>query len=72
MHGNNTNNLPVYLSLSQTSKNAIFFPLSFMFFLLQSRRTRGKNGMGREVTQIMYTHVNKCKNNKIKLKKEQQ
>jgi hypothetical protein len=32
MHGNNTRNLPVYLSLSQTSQNAIFFFLSFIFF----------------------------------------
>jgi hypothetical protein len=32
IHGNNTRNLSVQLSLSQTSKNAMLFLLSFMFF----------------------------------------
>jgi hypothetical protein len=54
-----------------------------MFFLQQNQRTRGWNrfcpeaGRGRgkelgrprqEVAQIMYTHVSKCKNDKIKKK----
>jgi hypothetical protein len=41
IHGNNTRKLPVYLSLSQTSKTAMFLFLSFMFFLLQNQRTEG-------------------------------
>jgi hypothetical protein len=40
---NNTRNFPVYLSLSKTSKKAMFFLLSFMFFLLQNWRTGGQN-----------------------------
>jgi hypothetical protein len=28
-----------------------------------------KGGEGGEMAQIMYTHVSKCKNNKIKFKK---
>jgi hypothetical protein len=32
LHGNNTRNLPVELSSSQTSKNAMLFFLSNMFF----------------------------------------
>jgi hypothetical protein len=35
--------LPVYLSLFQTSKNVMFFFLSFIFFLLQNQRTGGWN-----------------------------
>jgi hypothetical protein len=74
MHGNNIRNLPVKLSLSQTSKNAMFFLLSFMFFLQQNWRTKGQNrfcpevGWGK-VVQIIYTHVSKYKNDKIKFKK---
>jgi hypothetical protein len=46
-----------------------------MCFLEQNWRTRGQNRFcpeveGRiEVAQIMYTHVNKCKNDKIKINK---
>jgi hypothetical protein len=45
VHGSNARNLSVELSLSQTSKNAMFFLLSFifMFFLQQNQRTRGQN-----------------------------
>jgi hypothetical protein len=43
-----------------------------MFFLQQNWGTRGWNrfypGQGEE-SQIMYTSVSKCKNDKIKLKK---
>jgi hypothetical protein len=51
-----------------------------MFFSQQNWRTRGQNrfcpeaGGGkqedREVAQIMYIHVNKCKNDKIKKRKK--
>jgi hypothetical protein len=41
----------------------MFFLLSFMFFLQQNWRTRGwQRG---KVAQIMYTHVSKCKSDKI-------
>jgi hypothetical protein len=55
VHGNNTRNLAI--SLSQTSKNAMFFLLSYGFFLLQNREQEGGTG---EVP-IMYTHISKCK-----------
>jgi hypothetical protein len=51
------------------------FLLSLMISLQQNRRRRGQNkfclelgwaGVGGEVTQTMYTHVSKCKNDKIK------
>jgi hypothetical protein len=68
--GINAGNHPAQLSLSQTSKNALFFLLSFMFFHQQNWRTRRLNclevGRGKEA-QIMYTHVSKCKNDKKKL-----
>jgi hypothetical protein len=38
IHGNNTENLPVELSLSQTSKSAIFLFIIFFIFLLQNWR----------------------------------
>jgi hypothetical protein len=48
-----------------------------MFSLQQNPRTRGRNrfcleavGVGREVAQTMYTHVSKCKNDKIKAEKK--
>jgi hypothetical protein len=76
VHGNNTRNLP----LSQTSKNPCFsyYLLFFFFYKIIEQKGRtgsvqrwregagGKQGAG-EVAQIMYTHVSKCKNNKIKL-----
>jgi hypothetical protein len=42
-----------------------------MFSLQQNQRTEGGTGSAqkqglREVAQIMYTHVGKCKNDKIK------
>jgi hypothetical protein len=45
-----------------------------MFSLQQNQRTRGRmeaggQGWG-EVAQTMYTHVSKCKNNKIKGEKK--
>jgi hypothetical protein len=60
----------IWLSSFQTSKNAMLFLLSFMFFQ-QNQRIRGQNkfclGQG-EVAQIMHRHESKCKNNKIKIK----
>jgi hypothetical protein len=49
-----------------------------MFSLQQNRRIRGQNrfcpevvqGMGGGMSQAMYTHVSKCKNNKIKGEKK--
>jgi hypothetical protein len=63
----------LYLKLA---KMLCFFLLSLMLSLQQNQRTRGQNrfsseavwGLG-EVAQIMYTHVSKCKNDKIKFKK---
>jgi hypothetical protein len=47
-----------------------------MFFHQQNQRSRGQNkfcpqagGGGGKVSQIMYTHVSKCKDDKIKFKK---
>jgi hypothetical protein len=69
--------ISLLLSLSQTCKNAMSFLLSFMFSLQQNKRAEqvllrneeGEGGRG-EVSQIMYTHVSKCKNDKIKIKKQ--
>jgi hypothetical protein len=52
----------------------MFFFLSYMFFLRQNWRRRWNRfcwewGGPEKVAQIMYTHVNKCKNDEIKLKK---
>jgi hypothetical protein len=47
-----------------------------MSYLQQNWRTRERNsfcpeaGEGRELAQTMYTHVSKCKNNKIKINKK--
>jgi hypothetical protein len=60
MHGNNTRNLSVHISLSQISKNTIFFFLSHVF-------SSTKLEVVGEVAKIINTHVIKCKNNKIKI-----
>jgi hypothetical protein len=43
-----------------------------MVFLQQNREQEGRTvsarRLGRRMAQIMYTHVSKCKDNKIKLK----
>jgi hypothetical protein len=56
----------------------MLFLLSLMFSLQQNQRRRGRNRfswkrglggrweVGGEVARTMYTHVSKCKNNKIK------
>jgi hypothetical protein len=73
VHGSSTRNLSAQLSLSQTSNNTMSFLLSLMFSLQQNQKTRGWNRfcpekVGRNVAQTMYTHVSKCKNNKVKRK----
>jgi hypothetical protein len=60
MHGSNTRNLSVQLSLSQTSKNAMFFLLSlmvFFFYKIGEQEERGRRGR-RGGTNNVYT----CKN----------
>jgi hypothetical protein len=69
-----------YLYLKQAKK--LSFLLSLMLSLQQKWRTRGWNrfcpeaerGVEEEkegeVTQIMYIHVNKCKNDKMKERKK--
>jgi hypothetical protein len=47
VHGNNTRNLPVKLSLSQTSTNVMFFFLSFIFF----SSTKSENRRAEQVLQ---------------------
>jgi hypothetical protein len=48
VHGSNTVNLSVQLSLSLTSKNAISFLLSLMFSHQKNWKTRGQNSLGLE------------------------
>jgi hypothetical protein len=77
MHGNNTRNLSVDLSLSQTRKNTMFFIIFDIFSSTKLENKRAEQvlpgGVGRqEVAQIMSTHVSKCKNDKIKFKKRRQ
>jgi hypothetical protein len=64
----------LYLKLAKT----LSFLLSLTFSFQQNQRTRGQNrvylevgGKG-EVVQIMYTHVSKCKNSKIKKLKSEE
>jgi hypothetical protein len=77
VHGSNARNVFVELSLPQVSKNTVSFLLSFMFSLQQNRRTRvveqvlPRREGEEEVAQIMYTHVSKSKNDKIKLRKKE-
>jgi preprotein translocase subunit YajC len=74
MHGNNTKNFPVWLSLSQTSKNVVFF----LFYVFSSTKSENKqveqvlpgDGIVGEVAQIMDTQVRKCENKKIKFFKK--
>jgi hypothetical protein len=70
-----TQGIPLYSYLHlKLAKIVCFSFLSYMYFLQQNQRTRGCNrfcpeaGWG-QVSQIMYTYVSKCENNKIKLKK---
>jgi hypothetical protein len=64
---------------SQTNKNATSFLLSLILSLQQNQKRRGWNrfslkgeGCGGEVEQTMYTHVSKCKNDKIKGEKRKE
>jgi hypothetical protein len=72
VHGSNARNLSVYLSLSQTSKNAMSFLLSLVFSSAKSKKRGGTDSAWKWVwgewrgIQTMYTHVSKCKNDKIK------
>jgi hypothetical protein len=43
----------------------VFFIISYVFSLTKSEKKRPGNGGGK-VAQTMYTHVSKCKNDKIK------
>jgi hypothetical protein len=67
-----TQGISLYNYLHLKVAKMLFLLLSFMFCLQQYQRTRRQNrlckGWG-EVVQIMYTHVSKCKSNKIKIKK---
>jgi hypothetical protein len=66
------NSLYSYLHLKLAKTLCVSF-YRLCFFLQQNQRTRGQNRfcpeVGGGVAQIMYTHVNKCKNDKIKFKK---
>jgi hypothetical protein len=59
------------ISLSQTSKNAISFLLTFVFFFNKIRQQEVRTGSaqkgGAGLPQIMYTNVSICKNDKIKI-----
>jgi hypothetical protein len=44
IHGNTTRKLPVYLPLSQASKNIMFFFLSFLFSSTKVREQEGRTG----------------------------
>jgi hypothetical protein len=57
VHGSNARNLPVYLSLSKTSKNT----MSYVFSSTKSEKRAEQVlscGLG-EVAQTMYTYVSK-------------
>jgi hypothetical protein len=69
VYGNNTRNLPVYLSSSQTSEMPHFLIIFYVFSStkLENKRVeqvlpRGMvGGRRRGMAQIMYTHVSKWK-----------
>jgi hypothetical protein len=79
VHGRNARNLSVQLSLSQTSKNTLSFLLSPVFSSTKSENKRVEQVLprrvwglaGGKVAQTMYTHVSKCKNDKIKGEKKE-
>jgi hypothetical protein len=48
----------------------VFFPTKSENKRAEQVLPRSRGGGGGEVAQIMYTHVNKCKNDKIKFKNE--
>jgi hypothetical protein len=61
--------ISLYSYLSQTSKNAVFLIIAYVFSSTKLENNRveqilpGSGGVG--VAQTMYTHVSKCKNDKI-------
>jgi hypothetical protein len=69
MLGNNKG-ISLYSYLNSNWQKCHAFLIVFYVFLQQNQRTRGQNRfcskMG-EVAQIIYTHVSKCKNDKIKI-----
>jgi hypothetical protein len=67
VHGSNARNLSISLFLSQASKNAVFLFIPYVFSSTESEKRAELvwGGGGEEVPQTMYTHVSKCKNNKI-------
>jgi hypothetical protein len=73
LHESNARNLSVYLSLSQTRKKYIhlsYYLLSFLFSKIRQEEGRAVSSwkLGKEclMAQAMYTHVSKCRNDKIK------
>jgi predicted nucleotide-binding protein (sugar kinase/HSP70/actin superfamily) len=73
VYGSNARNLPVWLFLSQTSKNAMFFLLIFYVFSsikLENKRAEqilpGSRGSVSKVAQRIDIHLITCKNDKIK------
>jgi hypothetical protein len=67
VHGSNTRNLSVQLSLSQLAKTVcLCFVLCFLFNKIEKKRAEqvlpGSGGEG-ERWPTRYTHVSKCKNN---------
>jgi hypothetical protein len=64
--------IPLYRYLSLKLAKPLFFFLTSMFFLQQNQQTRVEQVLPRGVGgrgQIMYTHVSKYKNDKIRIKK---
>jgi hypothetical protein len=68
MYENNTRNLLIDLSSSQTSNNTCFSYYLLCFSSAKSEKKRAKQVLPRcgggkgEVAQITYIHIRKCKN----------
>jgi hypothetical protein len=71
VHGSNARNLSVRLSLSQTSKKGYVFLIisCFLFNKIGGHWNRFCE-VAEEVAQTIYTHMSKCKNDKLKMKKK--
>jgi hypothetical protein len=62
VHGSNARNLSVELSLSQTSKNAVFLIIAYVFSSTKSEKRAQQVLHGAEWgAQTMYTHVRNVK-----------
>jgi hypothetical protein len=59
------------LGISPYSYHFVFLIISYVFSLTKSEKRVEQvlPGSGEEVAQTMYTHISKCKNDKIKEKK---